>query len=138
MIPQRPRAGPPRDESHGRDSSGCWRAETLGGGTGGRSARALITRDRIRRRRGQLETGRCLTRALKEPHGVGVGPASTVAPATATRRVMTSVSGTSKPPDGAGDLPADLHLIDVIGVGRVGQLECCPAGSEEGDPAARW
>ena len=58
---------------------------------------------------------------------MGVGPASTVRASDGDPASNDLGVGDLKGhPDGAGDPPADLHLIDVLGVGRVGQLEVSP------------
>ena len=71
-------------------------------------------------------------RALSEFHGVRVGWAMTVAPASASVRVVAArVVHLERDADVACDPAADLDLVDVVRVGRIGELErrpACPRG----------
>ncbi len=76
------------------------------------------------------------SRELSERHGVGVGGAMSVAPASVRRSVAAAASAhPERHPDVACHAPADLDPVDVLGVGDVGQLERGATGIEDHDVA---
>ena len=70
-----------------------------------------------------------VSRAFSESHGVRVGGAITSAPAAASCSVTVAQSSTSKATRNCGADPgsAGLHGVDVVDLGRIGQLERGPA-----------
>ena len=78
------------------------------------------------------------SRALSEFHGVRVGSAITVAPASASvPRRRARVVDLERDADVAGDAPPDLDLVDEGGVRRIGQLQRGAAAVEDGRRARR-
>jgi hypothetical protein len=72
---------------------------------------------------------------LSDPHGVRLGSASTVAPASA--RSIAAAAGIvdlERDADVARDASPDLDLVDECGMARIGELEGRPPCLEDRDP----